>query len=1603
MRVPALKFALRPSSLAGLVFSLMMLLMPGFGRGQTSASPAVAPVATRLTHPIDEAQLVSVKGTVHRLANAANDRGAAPDGMSLGRIHLVMKRSAAQEADLQQLIQDMHTPGTAAYHKWLTPDQFGQRFGPSDADVATLTAWLGKHGLSVSKVLAGRQVLEVTGNVGQFREAFHTQIHKYQVNGQTRYANATDPQIPAALAPVLGGFSSLNNFPLKSDMKLNGTAMYDPATHKATPNWTYTGTSPITFPIAPGDFAVQYDLNPLYTAGTKGAGQTIGIINESNINPTLVAEYRSLFGLPASTVNVIIDGNDPGIDGVNNPDGPNGAAGEAYLDVEISGSVAPLAQIDLVIAGDTALENGLILAAEHAVYADVAPVLSLSFSGCEGGQGAFFNAEISNLWEEAAAQGQTVMVSSGDSGSAGCDNPDSQQYAVYGQAVNGLGSTPYNVSVGGTDFYYSSYSSGDGTTINSTENAQIDQAWNTSASAQTATPTTSLQAPLPEQPWNDSQYGLNLLNQYAAGDGTTIAGGGGGASNCATGTPATYEYTGGSCKGYLKPSWQTGAGVPNDSVRDVPDLSLFAANGANLTYYPICAADGDCNTANDGTGPVRISGVGGTSASTPAFAGIMALVNEKYGAQGQAGFVLYPLATQFPSAFHDVVNGTNSVPCSYNPASPNCIAVTGAVTLTGSSTTVEGEIGTGTTAEYNATAGYDPASGLGTIDAANLVNNWGNVKFTGSTVTLTPSQTMFTHGTAITVSGAVTPGTAAGSVALKTTSTEPLQAAQGASTLYTGGSPTFTVSGGTYSGTVNSLPGGTYNIFGAYSGDGTNAASTSTPVSITVAPEASSVIFEGLNQIQQALTSGKSIPYGTQVLLSGEAVPTSFYTTCVVSSPPSSCSTATFTEPTGTVTFADNGTTLNTAAVNAEGDAEYNAPFALGSHSVTASYSGDNSYNPSTSSALTFTVTQDVPDINSQTSYSSFAAPGMAQAATGQETLIIEVSNSANDNTLNYVNGTFVPVAPPTGTVTVTGLGSSPITATLQPAVDASPIPGNGNTSLEEGIAVIPVPAGISGGNYTVSISYAGDTNYEAISTGNFTEQVGTYSGASTTTSATANQTATSATTLTTISATVTGSGNNGSPTGFVFLVSPGGYFVTSAGLTAGSGNTSTATMAVTSENLIEGTNELTVEYAPAQNSPYAPSGTTLTIQNGAYAVTATPSIALTNSGGITTTAGSSGMSTITVTPAGGFTGAVALTCAVTPTTGTSVPTCTISNATISGTTAATSTLTVVTSATTTTGNYTVTVTGTAAGVTTATTTVPLTVNAAAVTPTIALSNSGSITLPAAGGSGTSTISVTPAGGFTGSVALSCAVTPTTGTSVPTCSVVTPVSITGSAPATALLTVTSTSTTTAGAYMVSVSASATGVATPTPTVVSVTVTAPAPTISLSNSGSISIATPGGMGTSTITATLGNGLAASGVSLSCAVSPTTENDPPTCSLSTLTATSGSSTSATATLTVNTTAATTGAMQKPRLGLLPIGGGVAMAGLLFLVMPVRRRRWTTLLGAIVLMAAVGFSAGCGGGTVQTPSNPGTTAGTYTVTVTGTASGATAATTTVSVTVQ
>lgn len=574
--------------------------------------PPVVAVRDRITSFIDDDQRVTLRGNVHPLATAQNDAGAVAPSFPMQHMLLTLLPDAAQQDALNQLLDAQHNPESPYYHQWLTPEQYGERFGVSDTDTAQIVEWLEGQGMEVEEVTAGRRSIVFSGSAAQVESAFHTQIHAYRMGNELHHANATEPAIPAALVQVVGGVVSLHDF---HSEPLHG------ALQKPSPEFSSGGSHY----LAPADFATIYDLLPLYQQSITGSGQSVAIVARSNIKLADVRQFRTYFGLPANDPQIIVNGTDPGIFNSNEET-------EADLDVEWSGAVARNATIKFVVSKSTNSSDGVDLSAQYIVNHNLAPVMSTSFGLCEASLGSSGNGFLNSLWQQAAAEGITVFVSSGDNGAAGCDSASAAS-AKHGHGVNGLCSTPYSVCVGGTEF-------------NDTSNPSLY--WSSSNAAGTETSALSY---IPETTWNES------------GPGAGLWAGGGGASSV-----------------YTKPAWQSGTGVPADGRRDVPDVSLSAAGHDGYLIYQ--------------EGGLYV--VGGTSAASPSFAGVMALVVQHAAArQGNANSTFYSLAGKQraggPSAFHDITTGNNSVP---------------------------GQAG------FNAGAGYDQATGLGSIDGSVLVGHW---------------------------------------------------------------------------------------------------------------------------------------------------------------------------------------------------------------------------------------------------------------------------------------------------------------------------------------------------------------------------------------------------------------------------------------------------------------------------------------------------------------------------------------------------------------------------------------------------------------------------------------------------------------------------------------------------------------------------------------------------------------------------------------------------------------------------------------------------------------------------------------------------------------
>src|SRR5579871_1988624 len=421
----------------------------------TGAQVSHAPrIPARVTQAVDDSNRVVLRGNVHPRARAEFDRGPVSDAQLATRVDLLLKRSDEQEAALRQLLDQQQDKSSPNYHKWLTPQQFGAQFGPADSDVQAVTDWLTSRGFTNIKVSPGRTRVEFSGNVGQIGSAFQTQIHHFLVNGEMHTANVSDPQIPAALAPVVAGVASLHDFRPQAQVHRLGTFRRTKDTHEVKPLFTFgkCGSTTPCYALGPGDFAKIYNIPATISGHAPGTGVTIAIVQDSNINPNDVSDFRSMFGLPANPVNVILNGPDPGIQG---PDSLTDDEIEADLDVQWAGAVAPGATIDLVVSQDSESIGmfGTDLSAIYIVDNNIAPILSESFGSCEATIGSSFEPFYVDLWQQASAQGITAIISSGDNGSAGCDPTGSNQdVANGGIAVSGIASTAYNVATGGTDF-----------------------------------------------------------------------------------------------------------------------------------------------------------------------------------------------------------------------------------------------------------------------------------------------------------------------------------------------------------------------------------------------------------------------------------------------------------------------------------------------------------------------------------------------------------------------------------------------------------------------------------------------------------------------------------------------------------------------------------------------------------------------------------------------------------------------------------------------------------------------------------------------------------------------------------------------------------------------------------------------------------------------------------------------------------------------------------------------------------------------------------------------------------------------------------------------
>ena len=606
----------------------------------TIFSPLIARAAP-IPQTIDNANRWRLRGSIHPSARAEFDGGAVDGALAMEGMKLVFQLTPEQQFSLDTLLRQQLNPSSPNYHRWLTHEQYADRFGLGPGDVSRVADWLRQRGFTAIIPARSRTLISFNGSAEQVESAFHTQIHHYLVEGTMHYANATEPTLPSAFRGVVMAIGGLNDF--------------RPKPHSVVQNVYPRFTSDISGKhfLAPDDFATIYDIQGLYSSGINGSLEAIAVMGQTDLstdsnhnNQYDVQTFRSVSNLPPVDLQVIL------VPGQSDPGSNNAEQDEANLDLEWSGAVARNAKLIYVNS-----KNALFTSLQYAVDQDLAPVISISYGLCEAQFSSTDIAALTATLQQANAQGQTVVASSGDSGPADCDyssDPNNPvKSATHGYAVDVPASFPYVTGMGGTEF-----SEGDAT--------GATQYWSGTNNNNNG----SAISYIPEIVWNDTVT-----------DGSLAATGGG---------VSTL---------FIKPSWQTGTGVPTDGQRDVPDLAL--SSSADHDGYLICSRSSCVNGYRKSDQTLTV--IGGTSTAAPTFAGVIALlVQQTNNPLGNVNPFLYALAASSPNAFHDITTGDNMVPCTQG--TKDCPA--------------NGMIG------YSAGPGYDLTTGLGSIDVGALAAAW---------------------------------------------------------------------------------------------------------------------------------------------------------------------------------------------------------------------------------------------------------------------------------------------------------------------------------------------------------------------------------------------------------------------------------------------------------------------------------------------------------------------------------------------------------------------------------------------------------------------------------------------------------------------------------------------------------------------------------------------------------------------------------------------------------------------------------------------------------------------------------------------------------------
>ncbi|HEX4310766.1 MAG TPA: S53 family peptidase [Acidobacteriaceae bacterium] len=681
------------------------------------ATLASAQQSNRIPEEIDAGSAAALPGSVNPRIGDGLDMGRIEPATPMVGVTMYFQPTADQKAQLDALVEAQQTPGSPYYHAWLTPAEYASRFGLNDADLARVQNWLESQGFNVERVANSHTSISFSGTASQIESAFQTEMHRYQIGAETHVANATELAIPAALAGVVRSIRNLDDFRPRPQFRPSPAGV-QPAFTSAQSGAHY---------LSPKDITTIYDINGAYNSGYTGSGQTIAVVGQSEVVASDITAFQSAAGLTVKAPTMIL------VPGTGTAAVSTGDEAESDLDLEYSGGTATGASIDFVYVGNN--QNYSVFdALQYAIDNKTASILSISYGACEPDISSTNYTALEGIMEQASSQGQTVVAASGDSGSTACYDPTTKNpvtAAMEALAVNYPASSAYAVGVGGTEFPTADVASGNTTYWKSTSGSDL---------------VNSALSYIPEQAWNDDSAAIG----QTYGPLYAVSSGGGGISTL---TP--------------RPSWQTGVtGIPSGSFRLVPDVSLVSS--PDNAPYLYCTSDNtswtkgqaaSCNSGFRDSSTQDLTVAGGTSFATPIFAGMLAIIAQKENSTGLgvANKTIYSLAANsstYASAFHDTTSGSNK-----------CTAGTSYCSTAGAS-------------KYATTAGYDEATGLGSVDFNNLMTDWsggttsgGGGTGTGS-FTLTATAVTVTQGASGTSSVTITPQSSyAGTVGFSVTST----------------------------------------------------------------------------------------------------------------------------------------------------------------------------------------------------------------------------------------------------------------------------------------------------------------------------------------------------------------------------------------------------------------------------------------------------------------------------------------------------------------------------------------------------------------------------------------------------------------------------------------------------------------------------------------------------------------------------------------------------------------------------------------------------------------------------------------------------------------